>query len=70
MGARTTVKRWGNSLGVIIPREEAVKNGLKENDVVEIDVRKTVDIHELFGKYKFKKKTLQQVKDEMRKGWR
>ncbi len=42
---------------------------MKENDVVEIDVRKSVDIRELFGKYKFKKKTLQQVKDEMRRGW-
>ncbi len=69
MTVRTTVKRWGNSLGVIIPREEAAKNALKENDIVEIDVRKTVDIRELFGKYKFKKKTLQQIKDEMRRGW-
>lgn len=46
-----------------------MKNGLKENDVVEIDVRKTMDIRELFGKYKFKGKSIQQIKDEMRKGW-
>ena len=54
-------------MGVIIPREEAAKNRLKENDVVEIDIRKTIDIRELFGKYKFK--DVQAVKNELRKGW-
>ena len=43
------------------------KNRLKENDVVEIDIRKTLDIRELFGKYKFK--DVQALKKELRKGW-
>jgi len=67
MAIRTVVRKWGNSLGVVIPREEASKEGIRENDEVEIVIRKAVDIRELFGKFKFK--DLQRVKEEIRKGW-
>ena len=67
MTIRTVMRKWGNSLGVVIPREEATKEGLKENDEVEIVIKKAVDIRQLFGRYKFK--DLQSLKDEMRKGW-
>jgi len=61
------VRKWGNSLGVVIPSEEVSREGLKENDEVEIVIRKAVDIRQLFGKYKFR--DLQSVKDELREGW-
>jgi antitoxin component of MazEF toxin-antitoxin module len=67
MAIRTVMRRWGNSLGVVIPKEEASKEGLKENDEVEIVIRKAVDIRQLFGKYKFR--DLQSLKDELREGW-
>ncbi len=68
MAIRTIVRKWGNSLGIVIPREEATKEGIKENDEVEVVVRKATDIRQLFGKYKFK--DLQAVKEELREGWR
>ena len=67
MAIRTVMRKWGNSLGVVIPREEALKEGLHENDEVEIVIRKAVDIRQLFGKYKFRE--LQSLKDELREGW-
>jgi len=67
MAIRTVVHKWGNSLGVVIPSEEASKEGLHENDEVEIVIRKAVDIRQLFGKYKFR--DLQSLKDELREGW-
>jgi antitoxin component of MazEF toxin-antitoxin module len=67
MAVRTVVRKWGNSLGVVIPSEEVSKEGLKENDEVEIVIRKAVDIRQLFGKYKFR--DLQSAKDELREGW-
>jgi antitoxin component of MazEF toxin-antitoxin module len=67
MAIRTVMRKWGNSLGVVIPREEASKEGLHENDEVEIVIRKAVDIRQLFGKYKVK--DLQSLKDELREGW-
>jgi len=67
MPIRTVVRKWGNSLGVVIPSEEASKEGLRENDEVEVVIRKALDIRELFGKYKFR--DLQKLKEELREGW-
>lgn len=68
MFIRTTLRRWGNSYGVVIPKDSALKEGIKENDEVEILVKKAVDIRTLFGKYKFE--DVQKAKDELREGWR
>ena len=67
MAIRTVVRKWGNSLGVVIPSEEASREGLRENDEVEVVIRKALDIRELFGKYKFR--DLQKLKEELREGW-
>ena len=67
MAIRTVVRKWGNSLGVVIPSEEASREGLRENDEVEVVIRKALDIRELFGKYKFR--DLQKLKQELREGW-
>lgn len=67
MGIRTVVRRWGNSLGVVIPRDEAVKEGIHEDDEVEVVIRRAVDLRQLFGKFKFK--DLQRLKEELREGW-
>ena len=60
------MRKWGNSLGVVIPSEEASKEGLRENDEVEVVIQKALDIRELFGKYKFR--DLQKLKEELREG--
>jgi antitoxin component of MazEF toxin-antitoxin module len=67
MAIRTVVRKWGNSLGVVIPSEEASKEGLRENDEVEVVIRKALDIRELFGRYRFR--DLQKLKEELREGW-
>ncbi len=67
MISRTKVKKWGNSLGVILPKDVAEKEGLKEGEEIEISIRKSSDIKHLFGKYPFKDLKLQ--KEKMRQGW-
>lgn len=67
MAIRTIVRKWGNSLGVVIPSEEVSREGLHEDDEVEVVIRKALDIRELFGKYKFR--DLQKLKQELREGW-
>jgi antitoxin component of MazEF toxin-antitoxin module len=67
MISKSKLKRWGNSLGVIVPKEIVETEGLKEGEEVEISVRKVSDIKHLFGKYPFK--DLQLEKEKMRKGW-
>ena len=61
--ART--KEWGNSLGVIIPREAVIKEGMKPNQEVILQIR-TKPItrgKDIFGKWKFKKPTEQLLKE-------
>src|SRR6266487_5867792 len=67
MAIRTIVRKWCNSLGMVIPKEEATKKGLREVDEVEVVMRKASDIRELFGKYEFR--DLQKLKNELREGW-
>lgn len=46
----TTVRRWGNSLGLLIPKEEAKLLHLQENQQVVVDVIATEQpLKELFG---------------------
>ena len=67
MAIRTIVRKWCNTLGIVIPKEEATKKGLREVDEVEVVMRKASDIRELFGKYEFR--DLQKLKNELREGW-
>ena len=66
--AKARLKRWGNSLGVVIPKEAAERNGLRVGEEVEIRLTRLNDITELRGKYPVE--DLQAAKEEMRKGWR
>ena len=78
-----TAKKWGSSLGVVIPKAIVDERHIKENDkvIVEIKNRLLVKVilldtaeltaKDLFGKFPRIKggKTAQQIKDDMRKGW-
>ena len=66
--ALVKVRKWGNSIGVVIPEEEAKKLKLQSGDTVNLQVQKIARIQELFGKYKFKE-PIQKIKDELRRGW-
>ncbi len=62
-------KKWGNSIGVILPKEMLEKENIKgEHEKVFILVRKQDNTFEkTFGMLKGKiKKPTQQIKDELR----
>lgn len=43
-------RKWGNSIGVIIPKEELSKMNIKENQDVVLEIRKKDNpLKELFG---------------------
>ena len=37
---KTTAQKWGNSLAIRVPKRVAEEAGLREKDLVEIEVRK------------------------------
>ena len=55
----TKTKKWGNSLGLIIPNEIVKKENLKENIKISFLIIKPIPnpLKEMFGKFKFKKST-------------
>ena len=64
------VKRWGNSLGIIIPSETVENKKIKENQNISViileDSKKAFE--ETFGSLKGKlKKSAQEIKDELRR---
>jgi len=43
-------KKWGNSLGLLIPKKEAVSLGLRDGQEVAVELtKKTNPLRELFG---------------------
>jgi len=68
MKVSARVRKIGNSLGIIIPREEVDMDNIKEGDLVEVEVLRCINVKEMFGSVKFRK-TAQELKDEMRREW-
>ena len=62
------IKKWGNSLGMVIPKENLKKETIKENEIIHvIAIRKNEAIKESFGMLRDWKMTGQKAKDIARK---
>ena len=62
------VKKWGDSVAVIIPKKIADTEKIKPREMLHLVIRKEQDLSDLFGRFKTKK-TAQQLKDEAKSGW-
>lgn len=49
--AETKVKKWGNSLGLVIPKEITKLEDLNEGDIVKVEISKEKRI-DAFGMFK------------------
>ena len=64
------VRKWGDSLAVIIPKDVAEKEKIRVEDKIHLRIGKEMDFTDLFGIVKGKiKKSAQQLKNESREGW-
>ena len=66
-------KKWGNSLGLLIPKAEAKNLNLMENQEVIVEItRKENPLKELFGfgkKNKITRKEFLQARKELESRW-
>jgi len=71
MSFEATIKKWGNSYAIIVPKEFAVARHLQENERIFVTVAKPFDQEAFFKKVKplKMKMTTQQLKDMARAGW-
>jgi antitoxin component of MazEF toxin-antitoxin module len=69
MAVEVKIRKWGNSMGVILPKRIIEKKSLEENDTVVIEIVKEADLSDIFGSIKKKKMSGQKAKDLAREGW-
>ena len=66
------IKKWGNSFGIVIPKEVIDNEGLKENQYIEFFIVRNDSakvLKETYGLLKGRfRKSEQQMKDELREG--
>lgn len=68
MAVEIMLRKWGNSIGGVFPKNFVEEHGLKPDDTVLVDVVKKADLRKIFGSVKLKK-SAQELKDEAKKGW-
>jgi len=70
MEIKTRTKKWGSSLGIIIPKIIVERENIKQNQEIKILAVETMGktkIKNIFGKLKNWKINSQKFKDEIRK---
>ncbi len=65
----TKVKRWGNSLGLIVPADIVRSQGLRDGDTIQIDFRGRIRTFEELGGSIHLRTNLRTLLREMEEGW-
>lgn len=68
MTTETVVRKWGNSMGVILPKNLVELKHLQEDDKVLIEIVKAADLSDIFGSLP-RKISGQAFKDMVRRQW-
>ena len=68
MEVEAIAKKWGSSIGFIVPKEVVEKEKIRPNSKVKFEIIKVTDISDTFGKLK-RKVSGQEFKDRARAGW-
>jgi len=63
----TKLKKWGNSIGIVIPKEEIEKENLKINQKVRVIINpiSPIRVKDIFGKFKKIKKPTKKIMKEI-----
>ena len=65
---KTVAKKWGNSIGVLIPKDVIEKESIKDGQKLEIIIMKPDNVlKETFGMAKGMFKDTQKIKNSLRK---
>ena len=68
MAIRLIVRKWGNSLAAVIPKDIVEENRLRPNQEVLVELVKEADLRPIFGSLK-RTMSGQKFKDLAREGW-
>ena len=68
MATEVTLRKWGNSLGIVFPKELVKEKHLEPNEKIIINIVKEANLKDIFGSLKIKMSG-QKFKDMARSGW-
>ena len=61
---KTKLRKWGNSFGVVIPRNKTKKENMEEGEeIIALLMKKKNVLRETFGTFKFKKSTQKMMEE-------
>lgn len=69
MEFETETRKWGNSLGIILPKSVVKAKGISEKEKVVVEIKKRHTADEFFGIAPEWKKTTEKIKKEIKRGW-
>ena len=69
MQTKAKLKRWGSSLGIVVPSDVVKAESLKEGEEVVLSIKKKNNLEDLFGSLKGWKINAQKMKNDARKDW-
>ncbi|TAL51591.1 MAG: AbrB/MazE/SpoVT family DNA-binding domain-containing protein [Nanoarchaeota archaeon] len=65
-----TTKKWGSSIGIVIPKSVVEREHIKPNERIRVSVKKVVLAKDIWNLGPIvDKEPTQKIKDWMRKGW-
>ena len=64
-----TTKRWGGSLGIIIPGDVVEQEQITEGEHLFVEIKKRRTGNDFFGTLKGWKRNTDELRKEMKKGW-
>ena len=62
-------RKWGSSIGVVLPKEVVDEIGIKPDETIKINIRKLIKVKDVFGMFPEWKRPTQEIKNEARVGW-
>lgn len=68
MAVEVVIKKWGNSMGIVLPKDVVEKNKLKENETILVELVKAAHLTKVFNSLK-RKMSGQEFKNMVREGW-
>ncbi len=69
MEINAKTRKWGSSIGIVLPKEIVDEIGIKADEKIVIEIKKKPLAKEFFGRFPHWGKSTQEIKDEMRAGW-
>jgi antitoxin component of MazEF toxin-antitoxin module len=68
MQIKIKAKKFGGSIGIILPKEIVDKERISPEDILKVRVEKTADLNFLWGKWEDIKKSTDQIMNEIDEG--